>query len=66
VKRRMAAGACCLAFALAASGCESEAYDVRADVSYDSTIGYYGTFDLYEPEADSGRAKRRSTARGRR
>jgi hypothetical protein len=31
---------------LGASGCESEAYDVTENLSYDSTIGLYGTFDL--------------------
>jgi acetyl esterase/lipase len=39
-------------------GCESKAWDVAADLSYDPTIGYDGTFDFYEPKADSGRANR--------
>ena len=55
---RVATGACCLLFVLGGSGCESEMYDVRADVSYDSTIGYDGTLDFYEPKSDSGRASR--------
>jgi acetyl esterase/lipase len=40
------------------SGCESAAYDVTGNLSYDSTIGNHGTFDFYEPEADSLRANR--------
>jgi acetyl esterase/lipase len=56
--RRTATGASCLLFALGGSGCESEAYDVREDVSYDSTIGIHGTFDFYEPRSDGGRANR--------
>gem|GEM_PF-4888794 len=58
VGRRIAAGACCLLFASGASGCESEAYDVTEDVSYDSSIGLYGTLDFYEPKSDSGRTNR--------
>jgi acetyl esterase/lipase len=42
---------------LGVSGCD-HAYDVTENLSYDSTIGYYGTFDLYEPKSDSGRANR--------
>ena len=56
--RRMAGGAACLSFALGGSACESEAYDVRENVSYDSAVGYHGTFDLYEPKSDGGRANR--------
>jgi acetyl esterase/lipase len=40
------------------SGCTSDAYDVTEDLSYDSTIGFDGTFDFYEPRADSSRANR--------
>jgi acetyl esterase/lipase len=40
------------------SGCEAEAYDVEENLSYDSTIGFHGTFDFYEPGSDSGRASR--------
>lgn len=47
-----------LLFVSGVSGCESEAYDVRENLSFDSTIGSYGTFDLYEPKSDSGRASR--------
>jgi acetyl esterase/lipase len=45
-------------FVLAGSGCETEVYDVEKNLSYDSTLGYYGSFDFYEPQADSGRARR--------
>ncbi len=41
-----------------AGGCASDAYDVRENLSYDSTIGYQGTFDLYEPKSDSVRLNR--------
>ena len=42
----------------AASGCESDAYDVTSDMNYDTTIGYDGTFDMYEPKGDSTRTNR--------
>ena len=58
MRARVATGACCLLFVLGGSGCESETYDVREDVSYDSTIGYDGTLDFYEPKSDSARANR--------
>jgi len=58
MRARVATGACRLLFVLGGSGCESETYDVREDVSYDSTIGYDGTLDFYEPKSDSGRANR--------
>jgi acetyl esterase/lipase len=45
-----------LAFALA--GCASAAYDVQENLRYDPTIGHAGTFDVYEPKADAGRAGR--------
>jgi acetyl esterase/lipase len=51
-----------VAFALSTlsgvSGCRSDAYDVEKNLSYDSTIGIYGTFDFYEPGSDSVRADR--------
>jgi acetyl esterase/lipase len=47
-----------LVFVAGVSGCEAEAYDVTENLSYDSTIDYYGTFDVYEPKSDSGRAHR--------
>jgi acetyl esterase/lipase len=40
------------------TGCEDKRYDVTENLSYDSTIGYDGTFDFYEPKSDSGRANR--------
>ena len=39
-------------------GCESATYDVQESVSYDPTIGYYGTLDFYEPKGDSARPNR--------
>lgn len=42
---------------LAVVGCE-QTCDVSRDLSYDPTIGYLGTFDVYEPKSDSGRADR--------
>ena len=47
-----------LLFASGTTGCESEAYDVEENHSYDPAIGIYGTFDLYEPEGDSTRTNR--------
>ena len=43
---------------LGVGGCESESYDITEDLSYDSSIGFDGTFDFYEPRSDSGRANR--------
>jgi len=54
---RMATGAFVLLLVLGVSGCE-ERYDVSENLSYDSTIGFDGTFDFYEPKSDSGRANR--------
>ena len=56
--RRSATGPACLLLLLGASGCQSDAYDVKENVAYDSTIGYSGTLDFYEPRSDSGRADR--------
>lgn len=42
----------------AATGCESAAFDVTRDLSYDAAIGHHGTFDFYEPKLDSVRADR--------
>ena len=52
------AGAFVLFVVVGVSGCDSESYDVTEDMSYDSIIGYDGTFDFYEPRSDSGRANR--------
>jgi acetyl esterase/lipase len=40
------------------TGCDAGPYDVTRNLSYDSTIGIHGTFDLYEPESDSVRPDR--------
>ena len=56
--RRAASAAWCLGLVLGGAGCAPAAYEVTESISYDSTIGYYGTLDLYEPRADSGRAHR--------
>ena len=42
---------------LGATACD-RACDVTSDLSYDPTIGYAGTFDLYQPKGDSARAMR--------
>lgn len=41
-----------------ASGCTSDAFDVRQTIPYDSSIGYRGTFDFYEPTGGSTRTHR--------
>ena len=51
-------GTLSLLFVLGATGCVSEAYDGQKDLSYDPSIGYDGTFDVYEPRSDSSRANR--------
>src|SRR5688572_24460136 len=43
---------------LGATGCAAEAYEVTENLTYDSSIGYDGTFDFYEPVSDSGRGNR--------
>jgi acetyl esterase/lipase len=50
--------ACCLLFAFGTSACEPAPYEVAADVSYDATIGFDGTLDVYAPTADSVRTNR--------
>lgn len=57
MRRRRAAAALLLLLAAGASGCETP-YDVAQDVSYDPTIGYHGTFDVYAPKSDGGRTGR--------
>jgi acetyl esterase/lipase len=54
---RTATGAFALLFVLGVNGCE-QPYDVKESLSYDSAIGFDGTFDFYEPKSDSGRANR--------
>jgi len=49
----------CLALlVLSVAACDPPEYELRESLSYDSAIGYYGTFDVYEPRGDSGRANR--------
>ena len=55
---RAATGAFSLLCVLGVSGCESESYDVTENLTYDSAIGFDGTFDLYEPKSDSARENR--------
>lgn len=57
-RRRLAAAALLLGLASVGSGCGVEPYVVAENVSYDSTIGYHGTLDFYEPRSDTGRASR--------
>jgi acetyl esterase/lipase len=56
--RRVAAVTSFLLFAAGPIGCDSEAYDVTSNLSYDSTIGAHGRFDFYEPKSDGGRVNR--------
>src|SRR5687768_12788967 len=35
------------------SACESDAYDVEKNLSYDPTLDIYGSFDFYQPKSDS-------------
>ena len=53
----MAAWTFALLIVSSVSGCDRP-FDVEADLSYDPTIGYHGTFDFYEPKSDGGRADR--------
>jgi len=55
---RTATQAFSLLLVLSVSGCESERYDVRESLSYDSAIGFDGTFDVYEPRGDTARTNR--------
>lgn len=58
LRQRGPVGTLLLLAIVAPSGCESKAYDVTEDKSYDSTIGFDGTFDFYEPKGDSARTDR--------
>jgi acetyl esterase/lipase len=55
--RRTAVATACLALALGIGGC-GHPYEVSETLSYDPSIGYHGTFDVYEPRADGDRANR--------
>jgi acetyl esterase/lipase len=46
------------ALLLCLSGCSPASYDATENLSYDSSIGYDGTMDFYEPRADSSRTNR--------
>ena len=43
---------------MGATACGEATCDVVEDLSYDSAIGYHGTFDFYQPKSDSVRANR--------
>jgi acetyl esterase/lipase len=58
LNRRITTGVLSLVSALGVSGCAAEAYDVKENLSYDSTIGMAGSFDVYEPKSDSDGANR--------
>ena len=51
-------GAVVLLLIVALNACAPETCCVQADLSYDPAIGYDGTFDVYEPKADSARVSR--------
>jgi acetyl esterase/lipase len=46
-----------LLFVWGVTGCDAT-YDVTENLSYDSTIDIYGTFDVYEPRTDRARSQR--------
>ena len=56
--RRAATGALWVLVVAGLAGCRSKAYEVTRNLSYDTSIGSSGTFDLYEPKADRHRANR--------
>jgi acetyl esterase/lipase len=56
--RRIAAKAVPLVVAWGIVGCAPANYHRTENLSYDASIGYDGTFDLHEPNADSARANR--------
>jgi acetyl esterase/lipase len=47
-----------LLLAQVVAACESDAFMVRTDLSYDPAIDLYGQFDFYEPRSDSLRTDR--------
>ena len=55
--RRKVSVTATLALTASVGGCR-EPYVVQEGVSYDSTIGYQGTLDVYEPKSDSARTSR--------
>jgi acetyl esterase/lipase len=55
--RRIGSAPACLLFIAALAGCDP-AYEVEENLSYDSTLGIHGTFDVYQPKADGDRTAR--------
>lgn len=47
-----------MALVLTVGGCDSDAYQVQRNLGYDPAIDIYGTFDYYQPTADSVRVDR--------
>jgi acetyl esterase/lipase len=50
--------ALCLTLVAGVIACESNAYDVMENLTYDPAIGRYGTLDFYEPRSDHDRSSR--------
>jgi acetyl esterase/lipase len=50
--------ALCLTLVAGVIACESNAYDVMENLTYDPAIGRYGTLDFYEPRSDRDRSSR--------
>jgi acetyl esterase/lipase len=55
---RPATAAFLLTLVAGVTGCDSAAFEVDRNLTYDPTIGIHGTFDVYVPEADSARTGR--------
>jgi len=55
--RRAALWVCAFPVVAGTGGCEPR-FEVAEHISYDSTTGIHGTFDLYEPRFDEDRANR--------
>jgi acetyl esterase/lipase len=55
---KIASGAVALLSVSGLSGCGPKPYDVQRNLSYDPTIGIYGTLDFYQPRSDSVRSGR--------
>lgn len=58
MRRRLIGAASALLVLTGVIACDAATYVVTRDQRYDSTIGYDGTFDFYEPTGDSGRIDR--------
>lgn len=57
VGRRVATAVACLLSISGVTACDAP-YEVQENLSYDSTLGIHGTFDVYEPTADGDRTAR--------